>query len=69
MQNLFPIIRRKRRPLVVSEPQKPSIEESERTETTDGTHELVAACEDAAPVVTKQEKETDAPVSTEDEAQ
>jgi hypothetical protein len=63
MNELLPIIRRKRRSLVMSEPHKPSEEELNRT---DGTQELEAARADALP--TTNEKESDADVSTEGEA-
>ncbi len=37
MQNLFPIIRRKRRPLVVTETRESKSDEPNRTEATEGT--------------------------------
>jgi hypothetical protein len=66
MNELLPIIRRKRRPLVMSVPQKPRGEELNRTDATDGTQELEEARADARP--TTNEKESDADVSTEGEA-
>jgi hypothetical protein len=69
MNELLPIIRRKRRPLVMSKPHKPSEEELNRTDGTDeiaGTQELEEARADARP--TTNEKESDADVSTEGEA-
>jgi hypothetical protein len=66
MNELLPIIRRKRRPLVMSVPQKLRDEELNRTDSTDGTQELEEARGDARP--TTNEKESDADVSTEGEA-
>jgi hypothetical protein len=65
MNELLPIIRRKRRPLVMSEPHKPSNEELNRTDATDGTDE---ARESAGASEDENEKESDADVSTEGEA-
>lgn len=71
MNELLPIIRRKRRPLVVSEPQKPSAEELDRTDATDATDEARENGGSATGLCTKEltnEKESDAHVSTKVEA-
>ncbi len=65
MNELLPIIRRKRRPLVMSQAHKPSEEELDRTDGTDATNE---ALENAGSTERENEKESDADVSTEGEA-
>ncbi len=72
MQNLFPIIRRQRRALVLSEARKPDAEGLERTEATEMSKEVAVARANGGSATgnrsTENEKETDAHHSHEGES-